>query len=108
MQPSNYQQAKLCYANYYLNTGDDDLNWDLLDGDYNNDQCWRACGTTAGCRGYQIDYNNGNCWLVYNFGELDYNGVTGMPNVYTGVNIYAMANEICPDKNISQNYFGYQ
>lgn len=62
--------------------------------------CWRACGTTSGCIGYQLNYNNGDCALVTNWGNgLTRNGATGMPAVYTGLNIYAMANVICPDKN---------
>lgn len=69
----------------------------------NNDQCWRACGTTATCIGYQINYSNGDCALISNWGSgLIRNPTTTMPAIFTGVNIYAMQDVICPNKNIVQ------
>ncbi len=105
MQPA-WNKQKLCWANYALNANAATLEGNLLGGGYTNDECWTACGTTNGCIGYQINYNNGNCYLVsqWDRGNLIYAN-TGMPAIATGVNIYAMGDYNCPDKNVVVNYF---
>lgn len=96
------QKARLCWANYHLDMTS--VAETLLTGDYNNDQCWRECGKVPNCIGYQIDYASNDCWLISGanggtMGNLVYAG-TGMPEIYTSRNIYAMEKTVCPDKEI--------
>lgn len=99
-----YQKARLCWSNYYL-AGGATLN--NLGNGFTNDACWRRCGTTAGCLGYQFNYyNQGECQLVSNWGNgLQISGNLVMPEIAPGINIYAMDNETCPDKNVRYTYF---
>lgn len=102
MEPA-YQKARLCWANYGIRMDQATQIGTTITG-VNNDQCWRQCGTTAGCIGYTYNFNSVECKLYSAWGGLIL-AATGMPNIFLANNIYAMDNERCPAKDVTYTYF---
>lgn len=96
-----WPKAKLCWSNYALQTnGGGAAAGTYIGNGYTNDQCWTQCGTTGGCIGYQFDWNDGGCYLVTAWNNGLILAENGMPAIYTGLSIYGMGNNVCPDKDI--------